>query len=179
MSSPEVDWVLDQLASVVESVATDYSLRNGNDVVLKRVDRDDAQLYDGSESVDMSTPLRKRTAELRNANYVGATFADREPTARGPGYDHNVEAVIGLRCEGLHCSEFGHVDPGGEKGVAFDELVRRIRQALLAERKYPSIDSPDGSYYTLELGNEAPQSSNWADYYRHDLDVLLHGEQDL
>lgn len=175
----EVDWVLDQLDAVVASVATDYSLEGGDDVVVRRVDRDDSAVYDGSDSVDMTAPIHKRKEDLQKGVYVGATYADRELTARGPGYDHNVEAVVGVRCEGLTAREYGHVDPDGERGVPFDEFVRRCRNVLLAERNYPSVGSPDAKYYTLEIGNEDPQSSGWKDFYRHSFDVFLYGEEDL
>ena len=179
MSAPEVDWVLNQLADVVTSVANDYSLQSGDDVVVKRVDRDDSQVYDGSETVDMSTPLYKRTEELEKAVYVGASYADRSTEALGTGYDHDIEAVVNLRLEGLIYREWGHVDPAGENGVPFEELKRRCRDVFTENRKYPSLTTPDGSYHTLEITNEDLQSSNWADFYRYEFDILLRGEQDL
>ena len=161
MTAPEVDWTLTQLGSVVGSITTP----------LRRVDRDESELFESD--------IRERKGELEKANYVGAALDDRSTTARGPGYDHHVEAVVGVRIVGLHHSEWGHVDPDGVDGIPWDELVRRIRDALLAERNYPSINSPDGTYHTLEITNESPQSANYRDYYRHDFDVLLHGEEDL
>lgn len=167
----EVDWVLSQFASVVTSVGKDYTLQNGDAVTLKRINRDESEILEGN--------IRDRKGELRQAAYVGATFADRAPTPIGTEYDHRVEAVVGVRIEGLHHSEFGHVDPDGTNGIPFDELVRRLRDALLAERTFPNVGSPDATYTDLQITNEAPQSSDYQDYYRHDFDVLFRGYEDL
>lgn len=159
--SDEVDWVLSQFGSVVGSITTP----------LKRVDRDESRILEGD--------LRKRKGDLQDANFVGATLADRDPTPIGTEYDHAVEAVVGVRIEGLHHSEYGHIDPDGVEGIPFDSLVRRLRDAVLAERTFPNVGSADGTYTDLQIANEAPQSSDYRDYYRHDFDVLFHGYEDL
>jgi hypothetical protein len=182
MSSPEVDWVLDQLASVADTVATNYTLKNGDAAELKRVDRDDAQLYEGSDSVDMSSPIHTRTEELTKAALVGATRADVSDEPIGTEYDHDREAVVGVRIEGLTCREFGHIDPAGNNGIPFDDdggLVEKIRDAILAERHYPAAGGSGVTYTDLQIANEAPQSSDWQDYFRHDFDILFNGYEEL
>lgn len=164
MSAPEVDWVLSQLGSVVGSLTTP----------LRRVDRDESRILDGD--------IRKRTAELEKANYVGASLADVSSTPIGTEFDHDREAVVGVRIEGLHHSQWGHVDPSGSDGIPFGDdggLVDRIREALLAERTYPSAGGSGVTYTHLEIANEAPQSSDYEDYYFHSLDVVFHGYEDL
>jgi len=176
MSSPEVDWTLDTLASVVADQPDAHPLR--------RVDRDDAEIYEGPQSVDMSTPTHERKGELMQANYVGASHVDVASEAIGTEYNHDREAVVGLRVEGLagHNAEYGHVDPEGNGGVPWrgdTGLVDQIRDALLAERSYPDAGRSNVTYTTLRLANEADQSSTHADYYRWDCDVLLDGYETL
>lgn len=161
MSAPEVDWVLEQFESVKNSVAGP----------LTRVDRDDSELLEGA--------IRDRRGDLQTSNFVGATFTGRSSTPIGTEYHHDLDVVVGVRIEGLHHSEFGYIDPDGHEGVAFDELVNQLRDAILSQRKRPSPDRPDISYRHLRVVNEAPQSSNYADYYRHDFDVRFVGYEDL
>ncbi|PSP80168.1 hypothetical protein BRC81_02970 [Halobacteriales archaeon QS_1_68_20] len=179
MSAPEVEWVLDQLGSVVDSVATDYTLQNGDSVELKRVDRDESRVYEGSQTLDMSTPIRDREGELQDAAYVGARLADVASDPVGTEYDHAREAVVGLRLEGLHHGKYGHVDPDGDEGVPWEELKQRVRNALLAQRTWPNAGRTDVSYTDLRLTNEAPQSAQYGDYYRWDVDVLFNGFEDI
>jgi len=180
---PETDWVLDQFGTVVDSVAADYSLdeeySGGGPVQVRRVDREASQIYDGSEAVDMSTPAPERKTELERGVYVGAKLDARGREIRNPGHDLNVEPVIGVQIEGLTHRKHGHVDPDGEDGVPFGELVRRCKTALENERFHPSVDSPDGTYYTVQLTNESPLLAQHADYFGYTFDVLLIGEKDL
>lgn len=161
--STEVDWVLAQLQSVVNAQPADHP--------LKRVDRDESKILKGS--------IQTQTAELQSANYVGATLADIASDPIGTEYDHDREAVVGVRIEGLDHSEYGHIDPGGSNGVPFDDLVHDIREAILSGRAFPDAGRTGVSYTHLELQNEAPQSSNYADYYRYDADVVFHGYEEL
>lgn len=164
MSSPEVDWTLTQLGSVVGSVTTP----------LRRIDRDESTILDGD--------VRDHTADLKKANYVGATRADVSNDPVGTEYDHRREVVVGLRIEGLHHSEWGHVDPAGSNGIPFGDdggLVDKIREALLAERTYPAAGGNGVTYTDLRLQNEASQSNNYQDYYRHDVDVVFRGYESL
>jgi hypothetical protein len=169
--SAEVDWVLDQLASVVDAQPADHP--------LKRVDRDDSQVYDGSDSVDMTTPLHKRTEALKKANFVGARLADRAPEPIGTEFNHSLETVVGLRVEGLHHREWGHVDPAGSDGVVFPSLVRDIRRTLLGAREFPDPGLSNTSYHTLVVTNEDPQSAEYGDFYRWEADVVFRGYEDL
>lgn len=175
---PAVDWVLDQLAPVVDSVATDYSLRDGDPVVLKRVDRDNSQVYDGSQSVDMTDPIHKREAQLKTGAFAGASFADQGGDLVGTEPMVDGDVVVSVLIEGMTYREYGHIDPDGAKGIPFGELVNRIRDALYDEVSYPSVDDPRMSYRYLTIDGD-PQSDGWADFYRHSLDVTLHGYEDL
>jgi len=177
--SEEVDWVLDQLASAVTSVGNDYTLSNGDSVLLKRVDRDDSQVYDTDQSVSMETPVRDRTGELQTAAFVGATLVERAPEAIGTEYDHALETVVGLRLEGLHQSEYGHIDPDGADGVPWEELKTRVRRAILSGRTHPSVGRADTDYHSLFLSNDSDSSSDYSEYYRWDCDVVFHGYEDL
>lgn len=164
MSSPEVDWTLAQLGSVVGSLT----------VPLRRVDRDESELLEGD--------ISKRTADLTDANYVGASLADVSNEPVGTEYDHDREVVVGVRIEGLTHREYGYVDPSGSAGVPFDAdggLVDRIRDAILVERHYPAAGKSGVTYTDLQITNEAPQSSDYQDYYRYDFDLVLNGYEDL
>jgi len=161
--SSEVDFVLDQLASVVNAQPAAHPLR--------RVDRDDSDDLDGS--------IRTREAELQAANYVGASLADESTSPVGSAYDHDYERVVGLRIEGLHHSQYGHVDPDGANGVVWDDLVHSIRHELLGSRTFPAAGRSDVDYTDLRLQNEAPQSADYADYYRYDADIVFRGYETL
>lgn len=167
----EVDWVLDQLASVVDSQPADHP--------LKRVDRDNSQVYEGSGSVDMTTPLRERTEELKQANYVAARHADRSTEAIGTEYDHDIETVVSIRTEGLHHSEWGHIDPDSSDGVPWNGLILNIRRTLLAAREFPDPSASNTQYHSLFVRNEDPQSSEYSDFYRWEADVVLKGYETL
>lgn len=164
MSAPEVDWVLEQFGSVVGSITAP----------LTRVDRDDSELLEGN--------IRDRRGDLQESNFVGATFVGRSQVPIGTEYDHDLEVVVGVRVEGLHHSEWGYIDPDGSDGIPFSGdggLVDRLRDAILAERKRPSPDRPNIAYRHLTVENEAAQSSNYQDYYRHDFDVRFVGYEGL
>jgi len=158
----EVDWVLDQLGSVVGSTTTP----------LRRVNRDDSRV--------LEQDIRSVESELQEANYVGATHVDTVQDPIGTEYDVDREVVVGVRVTGLHHSEWGHVDPDGQEGIPFDELVRRCKDALWTERTWPAA-GPDGSvsYTHLELQNEANTSEQYADFYRADWDVVFSGYEEL
>lgn len=192
--SSEVDWVLDQLASVADSVASDYTLSDGTQVgdstvgdsvdegtpvKIYRVDRDDSRIYEGSQTVDMSTPVRSRSGELQSGIFVGAESADVSQDPIGTEYALDVERVVSLRVEGLHHSEWGHVDPDGTAGVPWSELKDRIRSALYDGRKFPDTGIHGSSYTHLILTNEADLSSDYSDFYDWRVDVAFDGFEDL
>lgn len=183
MSYAEVEWVLNRLGAVVDSVATDYTLRSGDDVVLKRVDRDDSGVFDGSAELDMSEPIHTREASLERGIYVGATLADRDFEPEGTGYTNRAEAVVGLTVEGMTVrgGNYGHVDPDGEDGAPFDVIVRRIRQTLLNEsaRAYPDPNVPNTAYQDLIQTVDDPQSGQYRDFYRWQGDFAFRGYESL
>lgn len=164
MTAPEVQFVLDAIDS---NYGTPLA-----DVPLERIDRDASEI--------LEQDVHTVTAELRGSNYVGATLADRTTDAIGTEYDHDVQAVVGVRIEGLHHSKWGHVDADGSDGVPWDDLVQTIRRAILQERTFPSVsDRPNTTYTDLRTANDQDLSSNYADYYRYDFDVLFNGFEDL
>lgn len=173
--SDEVDFILGQLASVVTSVADDYTITNQDGstdpVSLDRINRDGSKLLEGD--------IRDRTAELRQSCYVGVSLADRSPEPSGTRYENQIETIVGIRVEGLHHDEWGHVDPDGNDGIPFDILVDRIRRATLADRSYPAVGRPNTSYHTLFIQNEAPQSDNFADYYLYEYEIRFKGYENL
>lgn len=161
--NPEVEFVLDAIDSNYGEAL--------EDVPLKRVDRDNSDILEDD--------VHTRTGKLEETNFVGARFADRSPTPIGTEYDHRIEAVVGVRIEGMHHSEYGHIDPDGVEGVDWDELVRKIRRAILTERKFPDVGRSDTGYTYLSLANEVDTSSEYADYYRYDMDILFFGFEEL
>jgi len=80
---------------------------------------------------------------------------------------------------GLHCGEFGHIDPDGANGVPFDELVSRCKDALWSERTWPAAGPSDVTYTHLQLQNEANTSQQYSDFYRADWDIVLSGFEEL
>jgi len=173
-----VEWVLDQLASVVSSVESNYTLQNGDPVQLRRVDRDNSQIYKGSQTVDMSTPISDRTDDFERANFVGASFVDRSGDPIGSEYDLDLETVVSVRIEG-YSGGFGHVDPSGADGVPFETLVNDIRSAIYDGRKFPDAGRANVSFTHLLITNETPQSDTWQEYHRHDFDVVFDGFEEL
>jgi hypothetical protein len=184
MTHAEVEWTLNRLGDVVDSVATDYTLaeERANDVVaIRRVDRDDSVVYDGSADIDMAEPLRKREKALKTGIFVGATFADRDFTPVGTEYNNRAETVIGLTVEGMNADKYGHVDPEGSNGAPIDIVVRRIRRALLSAdaRAYPDPGVPDVAYHDLIQVVDDPQSAQYRDFYRWQGEFAFRGYESL
>lgn len=181
MTHPTVEWVLEQVASVVDSVATDYNQADDSDVAVRRIDRTNNRFYDGSGTLDMSTPIRQRAGALERGVYIGAAYADRNSDPIGTEYDLDVDEVVGVQLEGLTARDGygGHVDPDGEWGIPWSEFVRRVRAAIYDGREYPAAGGPNISFTHLSITNEAPRSDNFSQYYAHDLDVVLSGFEDL
>jgi len=170
MTAPEVQWTIEQLGSVISDI----------DAPLRRVDRDESVLYDGDGTApDLTTSIRDREGDLQTANYVGVQFVDRATTAIGTEYDHSVEVAVGVRLEGLHHSEYGHVDPDGNEGIAWAELVRRCRRALLKERTWPDAGDVHTSYTDLTFANEVDNSDEFQDFFWAEWDVVFSGYEDL
>lgn len=171
--SAEVDWVLSEFGDVVDAVAREYG------VDLIRVDRDDSRVYDGHESIEGSDSVRRSRGELQRGVFVGAASADVESTPTGVKFDVRTESTVNVRVQGLHHSEYGHVDPAGEDGVPFDELVRRLGDALLDERTSPQSAGEDTDYHTLYIDRFASFSNRYADYYRSDFSPRFVGYTEL
>jgi len=186
MTAPEVEWVLDRLATVVDDVAATYTLsaeRNNDPVQVRRIDRDNSRLYDGGDPIGMTEPLHTRKGKLEAGCYIGAQTVSADGAPIGTGYDLDLERVVGLRVEGLVASEYGHVDPDGADGVPWrngnDGLVDRVRTALYNERTWPDAGGTGVSFTHLQLANVADTSSNWKDFFRWDADVVFDGFEEL
>lgn len=180
MTAPEVEWVLDTLGAVATAVGNDYTRDSGDPVVLKRVDRDESQIYGTGEDVTMSEPLPEREGQLETGAFVGARRAPGTEEPAGSYYNLNIDHVVGLRLEGLAASQYGHIDPSGEDGIPWEELKQRVRSALYDERHYPTGAGASNVTFTdLQLTNPSPQSGNYRDYYRWDVDVVFNGVEYL
>lgn len=179
MTAPTVTWVLERLQPVASALKNEYTQLDGSPVQLKRVDRDNAQIYDTDQRLNMDSPPASRTGQLEAGLFVGAASAAGQETPLGTEYDLDVERVVSLRLEGLDSAQYGHVDPSGDAGVPFSEVIRRVRAALYAGRKRPQPETPNISFRHLELANPAPQSDNYRDYYRYDVDVVFSGYERL
>lgn len=166
MSAEEVDFVLAAIADNWPGPEADLS-----DVPLERIDRDESTILEGS--------VRTHEADLQQSNYVGATLASRAASPIGTEYDHDLETVVGIRIEGLHHSQFGHVDPDGAEGVAWTALVHNIRDAILTERREPDAGRSGVSYTDLLVQDWSPDSASHGDYYREDFDVVFRGFEEL
>ena len=171
MTSSEVDWILDTLTSAVAMQPADHP--------LFRVDRGDSELYETGYPVDMATPLHRRTGELQRANFVGVSPPSFDPSPSGSSYDHRGTKTLGVRIEGLTHRKYGHIDPDGADGVVWRDLVDVIREALLAERRFPDAGAADVTYTDLQFANETDRSDDYQHAYRYDFDVLLNGYEDL
>lgn len=164
MTTPEVQFVLD-------AINDHYGTALSN-VPLERIDRDNADILEQS--------VHSISGELERTNFVGATLASRDPQAIGTEYDHDIQAVVGVRIEGAHHSEHGHIDPDGSNGVEWWRLKKNIRRAILTDREFPAVSNrPNTTYTDLQFANENDQSDDYADYYRYDFDVLFNGFETL
>lgn len=176
--SAETDWVLDQLASVVDWASNNYTLWNGDPVTVKRVDRNDSQVYEGSQTVDMSAPIPDREGQLQQAVYVGAKETSRDRQYIGSNADYRGGPTIRIRIDGMTAlgETFGHVDPSGADGVPFtgqDSLVRRVQNELTETISYPTVDGSRGRTVDFEMVGDQNLSGNWADFYRYDFDLIF------
>jgi len=176
--SAETDWVLDQLVSVVDWAASTYTLANGDAVTIKRVDRNDSQVYDGSQTVDMSSPIHSRKEQLQRAIYIGAKETGRSRQYIGSDPDYRGGPTIRVRIDGLTAlgGEYGHIDPSGDNGVPFtgaNSLVRKIQDKLTTTIAFPSVSGSRGTTVDFEMVNDQNLSGNWADFYRYDFDLIF------
>ena len=181
MTNPSVEWVLDQLGPVVDDVANNYTDTGGDPVTIKRVDRDNRRVYDGSATIDMSTPIEKRRDDLQRACYIGASYAERSESPAGTEYHLDLETVVGVRIEGFS-GDYGQVDPDGQDGVPFsseDGLVDRVTDAIYDSREFPDAGRSTVTFTHLLLTNHADQSDEFGPYHRYDFDVAFDGFEEL
>lgn len=170
MTATVVEWVLDELGTVVDSQPADHP--------LFRVDRDNSLLYDGGGTFDMGAAIEKRTKGLKKANYVGARYAPPESSYVGTEADLDLAEVVGVRVEG-YSGSFGHIDPTGVDGVVFhgtdNALVQQIKDALLDQLKFPDAGRTNVAFTHLSITNETPAIADWEEHYRYDFDVVFDG----
>lgn len=139
---------------------------------LARINRDEPHI--------LETGDRTRSVELSHWIAVGAGVANRSTTPRGTEYNHDIETVVNVRIEGLNEREHGQIESIG----AFEELVAKIRWAILQERSYPCATSGADDwrrrvYQDLRVENEQDYSHERRDYYRREFDVRLTGVEEL
>jgi len=174
MTAKPVEFVLDELGAVVDAQPAAHPLR--------RVDRDNSLLYEGGGDFDMSGAVDKRTADLQDANYVGAAFVDRSGEYIGTNPNLDLESVVGVRIEG-YSGDYGHIDPTGNDGVPFagtdDSLVDQIRSTLYDALQWPDAGRTDVAFTHLTITNETPAMADWAEHHRYDFDVAFDGFETL
>lgn len=174
--SAEVEWVLATIAANWAGYGDEeyggyYGDLSLEEADIVRVNRDTSDQLEGD--------IRARSGDLQDAVFVGATFAGQSNDPVGTEYSHRVEATVGVRIEGLHVDQYGLVDPSGEEADTWQSIVNAAKDALLRERSYPDVPDARPAYKDLLITNEAPQSSQHRDYFRHDFDVVLRGYDDL
>jgi hypothetical protein len=143
MTSPETEWVLSEIKS-------NWSAGAYGDIPLERVDREDSEQLDGN--------IRDHEGELQTDNFVGAALASRPRDPIGSGFDYSVEAVVTVRVEGLHHTEFGYIDataslPPTNAGdpVPFNDLVDEIQDTVQTTRTFPSVGRSDTDYTDVQI----------------------------
>lgn len=177
MSVPEVQFVLDAVKDNLVGAGNAGAGYFGagydslDDIPVRRIDRDNSDILEAD--------IHTHSAELQEANFVGAGFQTRDATPIGTEYDHRVQNAVGVRIEGAHVSEYGHIDPTGKDGVPWRQFVQGVRTAITHERTFPDSGAGNTSYTHLELTNGSDQSSDYSDYFRYDFDVLFVGFEAL
>jgi len=171
--NPEVKFVLDALDGVVDAQPDAHPLR--------RVDRNSSRVYDGGGTLDMTQPIHDRTDDLLQANYVSVALQTRDNDPIGTEYNLATDMVASVRVEALLYGEaYGHAHPDGKDGrPVFDDLYHDIRGALLDERTYPQDSAFRDAKLELQVVNEDYQSSEWADFFRREFDLVFRGRESL
>lgn len=171
MSHPCISYVSD-------AISTNWADGSFSDVNADRVDADEAQFIDGS--------IRTRQGKLEVTNLITIAYTDRQTTPIGTEYDHEGSVTIRVRLEGLHYDRGGWITPGATTpptsdgdAIPFTWLVEQTRDAILSERTYPSVSNAQFDFTDLQLAFEDPQSSNYADYFLHQLDIRFDGYEEL
>jgi hypothetical protein len=174
VTATSVQYVLDELGTVVDAQPDDHP--------LKRVDRDNTLLYDGSGTFDLDQSVDKLTNDLKKANYVGARYGAPSRSYIGTNPDLDYQEVVGVRIVG-YSGSYGHVDPLGEDGVVFqgrdDSLVQQCIDALLDGLQFPDAGRTDVAFTHLTIANDGPASAEFADHHLYGFDVLFDGFENL
>lgn len=171
MTAAEIEFLMQRIREEYGAGALEAGTgAAGEEPPLTLVDRNNAR-----DEADQ----RGVTEDLQDTNVVSIASVDEATTPIGTEYDHDIEHVAGVRIEGLHESEWGHIDPDADAGAAWDSLSRFVRRAILRARTFPKAKRPNVDYTDLRLSNHAPQSQDYADYYRYDVDVIFDGFEEL
>lgn len=170
MSSYEVDFLLGVLQPIVADQPADHPLH--------RVDRDESEVYETGEAIDMQQPMSKRLEALKRANFVGVSSETSTPTPAGPGQRYEMQEACSIRLEGLTADEWGHIDGTNQDAVPFETLFDDVFEAVRTEMSYPDVGNPRVSYRDLTITNVDDASSEWSDFYRASFDVVFRGYTD-
>jgi len=155
-----------QLVETVLSWLAGWNSTNAPEPAL--VDRDDAE--------SSSWNNRQITDDLDDQHVAGvASTPDRITTPIGTEYDHRVEDGVSVRIEGARGGdEWGTIADADE----FQSIIDEAKRLVLAERtSYPTVNGVN--YHTVVLENEQNLSTDHADYFRYDFDVIFRGFEEL
>lgn len=161
--SSETDWLL----GAIKTNWPEASFPSN----LTRVNREESELLEEG--------IRSRKGELTKSNFVGAALATRTPTPVGTEYDHDLEAVVDVRIEGLDHAEWGHIDPAGQEGYVWKNLINNVREAILVDRTWPGVGRANTTYHSLTIESKTDRSSNYRDFYDYRFSVRFHGYETL
>lgn len=151
------------------------------DVPLERIDRDNSDLLD-------DTPIHQHAVDLEGMNYVGAGLVSRPEQPMGTEFDLKGDAVVSVRVEGMHVSEFGAIDP--QKGTDdeavrdypttdWDTLTNNIRRSIQTSRTNPNVGRSNTAYKDSFIENWNDQARDYSDYYLLTFDYRLSGFESL
>mgnify|MGYP006876429226 CR=1 FL=1 len=133
---------------------------------LERVNRDDSDKLEGG--------IRSRKQDLARSNLVGVGSGRTNQNAVGTEYEHKQNTTLSCRIEGLHQDQRGHIADSD----AFETLVRNIKLAILAHRKYPTTSTP-ATYLSIFVENGRNDSKNYRDFYQYSFDIRFRGYDDV
>lgn len=134
----------------------------------------DVEFIDANDSEILDGPLRTRTAQLEDANYIGVRHTQRDDQRGGVNIGNEREAVLRVQIEGAHEDEFGHLADHQE----FRDLVRNTKETIRAVKHSPGVgDAHPATWVRAMVGPETGGSSAHADYYQTIFDVTLRGHE--
>ena len=172
--APEIEWLFATIDDVVGGsplawgrAGDDAIDVDAGDVPVRRVDRNESAVY-------QQPAIRSRRGDLQASCFVGAALEER-PTSPAGTDEYRAEAIVTVRIEALHASEWGFIDSSGEDGIPFGDLYGPIRSALRDGRGYPDVGREDVGYQTALLENETDRSSDHRDFYDYRFDVRFRG----